>query len=75
MATKEMDLRSGTKGKGLCICCDSPNCGKRKGPYPKKHKPYLDGKKQRVSWRGDPTGYNNDYLVKREKVINIGDAA
>ena len=68
MATKERDLISGTKGKGLCNCCDSPACGKRKGPYKKKHKAYLGGQKQRVSWRGKdcPNGYNNDYLNIKE---------
>lgn len=59
----------GGKGKGLCICCDSPNCGKRHGPWPKKKKPYLENAKKRVSWRGAdcPNGYNNDYIMKQEK--------
>lgn len=67
MATKEADLRGGYQN--LCDCCDSPNCGKRKGPYPKKRKPYLEGQKKRVSWRptGCPNVYNNDYIMKVEK--------
>lgn len=69
MATKERDLVGGWKGKGLCNCCDSPNCGKRKGPYPRKRTPYLGGQKQRVSWRPDgcPNVYNNDYMMKLTK--------
>lgn len=66
MATKEMDYRShGGKGKGLCVCCDSPSCGKRKGPYPKKRTPYLNGQKQKASWRsGNNLEWNNDYYLK-----------
>lgn len=68
MATKERDLNGGMnrKGHGLCVCCDAPKCGKRKGPYAKKHQKYLNGQKQRVSWRGDSvTSYNNDYITKK----------
>ena len=70
MATKETEVKQGIgKGKGLCVCCDCINCGKRHGPYPKKHMPYLNGQKQRVSWRpqGCPSVYNNDYVATYEK--------
>lgn len=50
-----------------CKCCNSVACGKRKGPYPKKRKPYLEGQKQRVSWRPAdcPNVYNNDYITTK----------
>ena len=66
MATKEMDLKGmNRKGHGLCTCCDSPNCGKRKGPYPKKRTPARNGQKQKASWRsGNVNEWNNDYYLK-----------
>jgi hypothetical protein len=38
---------------GKCVCCnvESIKCGKTKGPYRPKKRPWLDGVPKRVPWR------------------------